>query len=118
MVLRVDRRPAKELQPARRRGIAQESERQLAILAGILRARDHHPAVIARQDLSLAVEVGRIRQEGPERGPPEWPARLLTDRIVEEGQAFSVGYEKQIASAIFEADPAWPLHLQGSRSDM
>src|SRR4051794_37061545 len=57
MVLRVDRGPAVELEPARGRSIAKEGERQLAILPRVLGARDYYAAIRARQDLGLAIEV-------------------------------------------------------------
>src|SRR5437868_11313194 len=59
MTLRVHRGPAVHLQAARRGGVAQECERQLPILTGILGSRDDDAAVGAGQDLGFAVEVGR-----------------------------------------------------------
>src|SRR5438876_10478898 len=90
MVLRVDGRPAVELQPAGRRRIAEEGKRQLAILPGVLRSGDNDATVGARQDLGLAVEIGRARQQRAEWRPNERTARFLADRIVEERQALAV----------------------------
>src|SRR5690348_4877878 len=64
VALRVDRGPSVHLQPARCGGVAEEGECQLTILRGVLRPGDHHAAVVARQDLGLAIEVGRTRQQG------------------------------------------------------
>src|SRR5260221_617457 len=86
MALRVHRGPAVHLQAARCRRVAQESERQLPILAGILRSRDDDTAVGARQDLGLAVKVGGTRAEWSERRPAERPGGFLPDLIVEESE--------------------------------
>ena len=91
MVLRVDRGPPIELQAAGRRGVAQECERQLPILARAFGLGNDDPAVIARQDLRLAVEVWGRRQQRPERRAAQGPARLLPDAIVDEAQRFAVG---------------------------
>src|SRR5207253_650898 len=114
VILRVDRGPAVELEPARSRGIAQEGERQLAILPGVLRASDHYATVGARQNLGLAVEVGRRRQQRPERRPAERPGRFLTDLIVEEGELLAIGNQQQVATRIFEPHAPRPLELQGA----
>src|SRR5206468_6056914 len=103
MVLRIDRRPAVELQAAGRRGITQKGKRQLSILRSIARAGDDHTRVGARQDLGLAVEVGRARQQRTERRAAERPARFLADLIIKERQGFAVGDEKQIPAAVLES---------------
>ena len=58
MVLRVDRRPAVELEASGRGGISKECERQLAILARVAGPCDENAVVGVGQDLGLAVEVG------------------------------------------------------------
>ena len=118
MILRVDRRPAVELQAPRRRAVAQERERQLAVLAGVLRPGDDHLRIAARHDLRLAVEVRRCRQQWPQRRAAERPGRLLTHLIVDEGQRLAVGDQQDVAARIFEPDPAGPLELQRAVIDM
>src|SRR5438270_13529267 len=67
VTLRVYRGPAVHLQAARCGRVAQERERQLPILPGILGPRDNNAAVGAREDLGLAVEVGRAGKQRAER---------------------------------------------------
>src|SRR5437764_15012235 len=104
MTLRVDGGPAVKLQSAGRRGAAQEGERQLSILTAIPGASDDDAAVGAGQDLGLAVEIRGGGQQRPQRGAAERPARLLPNRVIEEGQPLPVGDEEQIPAAICEAD--------------
>src|SRR5438045_1785547 len=71
MVLRIDRGPAVELQPTRGRRAAEERKSQLSVLRRIPRSRDHHARIAAGQDLGLAVEIRRARQQRTERGAAE-----------------------------------------------
>src|SRR5260221_9033266 len=91
MALRVHRGPAVHLQAARCRGVAQESERQLPILAGILRSRDDDTAVGALQDLGLAVKVGGTRVERYLRLQVVRPGGFLTTHLGRESQLRTVG---------------------------
>src|SRR5438270_12768645 len=96
VTLWVHRGPAVHLQAAWCGGVAQERERQLPILPGVLGPRDDDAAVGAREDLGLAVEVRRARQQRPERRPAERPGGFLPDLIVEESELRAIGDEQQV----------------------
>src|SRR5579864_603072 len=118
MALWVDRRPAVELKAARCRTVAQEGKSELAILSGILRPGHHDALIGTRQDLRLAVEVGRGGEKRAERCPDERPARFLPDAVIEEGQALPIGHQQQVAPAICKADSARAFHLEASVCDL
>ena len=118
LVLRVDRRPAFEQQPARApTGCGRRPAARCRIPAGGHRARG--PAGCAGRFcgmiLAMRLMSGLARQQDAERSLVEVPAVLLADRIVDEGQLAAVADEQQVAALILEADPARPLQLQRAR---
>src|SRR5579884_1391172 len=118
MALRINCCPAVKLQSARSTWTAQKGQSQLTILTRVSGSRDQDTAVVARQDLSLAVKIGRSRQKRTKRRAREIPAGLLTHRIVEKGQSLSISDKQQIPTAIGEANSPRSFHLQRSCRDL